>query len=602
MNIGNGVQTDLSNRLYLESLTELDATGNSLPPYTFTYSDRTSLPDRLSYSQDHWGYANDKYNLDFVPQSDDWEIYFGSLGGNREPDNSTPLKGLLTRIDYPTGGFESIIYEANSVNENYTIHYYTTEYINDPGSDWHYPTSTLFNFVVYGTKVTVKYGLSIIDNDNFDDLHEHGEILIKDDGLNILLPTTSFDEQPTENTTTVDIGTGMLTLWLTTYGEHIQAWCEVTYEYQSPGSGNHNVPVGGARVNKRIITAGDGQPAQVFRYFYNTFDNRNKPAAVIDQMPLYYSQSMIQVNDAPIMGTIDCNYINKHSSSQFLANAMGKNFINYPNVTVSFGDNFENGGIEYHYDYSPPACSEIIWGEDIPSSSKDNIFEWRNGRVLSEKQFKVTQDPATNELVPVKVKETYYHYTESNYNFDTVNGLTMRKTYDPIFVQSVHEECSGNNDDYKIWSCTKNHQHHWYLTPWSKNWRCIGGNWNVVYYYPCYNHLAGDIIYHPAAMDNYDIAAYTLCTRWVYNDSTTVLQYDINGTNPVEIIEISKFENPEYPLVTKKESFESTGANYKRKYKYIFDYQNSISLVNTLLNIHNWALVEEQSWVDNKLY
>jgi hypothetical protein len=99
------------NRLRLLSVAEQDRNGVSLPPYTFTY-DGQVLPPRTSFAQDHWGYYNGKTNnTTYLPAT----VYRGvpMSGADRSPDPAFMKSGVLTRITYPTGGYNEFVYEAN---------------------------------------------------------------------------------------------------------------------------------------------------------------------------------------------------------------------------------------------------------------------------------------------------------------------------------------------------------------------------------------------------------------------------------------------------------------------------------------------------------
>lgn len=92
--------------------------------YEFTYNDYTNLPSRLSYSQDWYGYYNGKSNLSLIPTLPSTDVNYsnynsgtgtgGSVSfGNRSIDTAYSCKGLLTKVVYSTGGYDTLIYNAN---------------------------------------------------------------------------------------------------------------------------------------------------------------------------------------------------------------------------------------------------------------------------------------------------------------------------------------------------------------------------------------------------------------------------------------------------------------------------------------------------------
>ncbi|GAO31860.1 hypothetical protein [Geofilum rubicundum] len=94
-------------RLFLDSVTELSLS-NSLPPYSFTYSFKSELPNRFSTSQDYWGYFNGKNNGRFLNFSGADEP-----GDDKTVDASKSRIGLLERMMLPTGGSVDYYFEPN---------------------------------------------------------------------------------------------------------------------------------------------------------------------------------------------------------------------------------------------------------------------------------------------------------------------------------------------------------------------------------------------------------------------------------------------------------------------------------------------------------
>lgn len=108
------------NRLTLLQVLPYDAAGE-VPGYGFQYIG--SLPNRLSYEQDHWGYYNS--NLINTPYPHEYYSYFDQTGierfelpgANREVDPVRVKYGSLSRITYPTGGYTEFDMEAHLVKD-----------------------------------------------------------------------------------------------------------------------------------------------------------------------------------------------------------------------------------------------------------------------------------------------------------------------------------------------------------------------------------------------------------------------------------------------------------------------------------------------------
>ncbi len=101
-------------RAFLKEITYLD----NNKKYQFQYITPELLPERLSYSQDHWGYYNGKNNNTIIPAP---SLLEGSPmpptlteGANKNPDPAFAQMGLLKKISYPTKGYTELNYEANT--------------------------------------------------------------------------------------------------------------------------------------------------------------------------------------------------------------------------------------------------------------------------------------------------------------------------------------------------------------------------------------------------------------------------------------------------------------------------------------------------------
>lgn len=120
----NGTTAD-QNRLRLDQITDLAGR-----QYSFTYNGE-SLPKKTSSSVDHWGLYNGANNEVFddyaaIPNIDVWYsyIHFIYAGANREASSVKSKAAILTRIDYPTGGYSEFDYELNDYITSYeTIGY-----------------------------------------------------------------------------------------------------------------------------------------------------------------------------------------------------------------------------------------------------------------------------------------------------------------------------------------------------------------------------------------------------------------------------------------------------------------------------------------------
>ncbi|HEV7332738.1 MAG TPA: hypothetical protein VGN63_16990 [Flavisolibacter sp.] len=108
-----GLQTD-AKRLKLLSVQEKSCDGLIvIPVHSFDYFTET-LPRRLSFEQDHWGFANGaSTNNQLLPTYTENEFTVFP-GANRDPAWPAMRGGALKRITYPTGGFTDFEFEHHT--------------------------------------------------------------------------------------------------------------------------------------------------------------------------------------------------------------------------------------------------------------------------------------------------------------------------------------------------------------------------------------------------------------------------------------------------------------------------------------------------------
>ena len=102
-------------RLKLQSVGEfMPGTGVQINQWRMDYNP-TSLPNRSSFAQDHWGYYNGAANNQtLLPTEAHFLSSDGHLSGNRATNPAYTQAEMLTKITYPTGGSSSFTFEPNS--------------------------------------------------------------------------------------------------------------------------------------------------------------------------------------------------------------------------------------------------------------------------------------------------------------------------------------------------------------------------------------------------------------------------------------------------------------------------------------------------------
>lgn len=105
-------------RLRLDQIQEIGFDGSTKPPHKFYYQDG-NLPLKGSMAKDYHGYYNGKSNNTLVPYSigafNTIATSYRSSLANRREDFNFLKRGVLNKVEYPTGGSTEFTYEPNAV-------------------------------------------------------------------------------------------------------------------------------------------------------------------------------------------------------------------------------------------------------------------------------------------------------------------------------------------------------------------------------------------------------------------------------------------------------------------------------------------------------
>ena len=418
-------------RLRLDSLATT-APHLALPPYRFTYNS-TPLPDRLSGSRDHWGYANGAARVSSLKIPSPYALLIPRLrimsasgpriyeGADRTPNAAYLQTALLTAITYPTGGSQHFTYEPNTIPEEYLLppvalpirRLATTGPgpTDNPNGRRVLVTDTL-SITQPGTRL--HYTLNGNRSEPFDNAHD--KISIQIDALTapqrlIVLKTFEY-AAPTnsfylglDNSVSLAVGKYKITVWSS---GNTTAQATLTPVYTPSGSGQmgwRNTMAGGVRLREQRIQASPQAPATIKRYRYNTPGTPlSSGYAISGGAPLYTRIHISRIMGAlaggvdyggfaPPLPAFDITYQTLSSSS--LTEVSGSDRpVGYRYVTVLDSTDTEKptGYIVSRYSGVPDAGGS--WKPACPSISN----AWLRDQLLEQRTYATRLDGAAQLL------------------------------------------------------------------------------------------------------------------------------------------------------------------------------------------------------------
>ena len=413
---------DFNKRLRLDQIQEWNGDETeSIPPYKFNYDQTQYLPSRYSFALDHWGYYNGQNNNTFFEPTHKvkWfvlsDIHYDVYGyGDREPDATFAVAGVLNSIQYPTGGSTNYFFEQNEVVNDLLPNQVTdsSAYFNVDGL-WNTFSVDLINEPFSIIKL---WGGNDMECSMRYEIKQGSEVI-----LNTLVPWSDLSLPSNKTETQLESGTYELriTLGSCNLSGSANTSFQLTKEVETAIT---NKPVGGLRI--KSITEEDGlgsSGSQITRnYFYNE-DSEN-----------VNSNSSGRVLSVPKYGFILAQTVGSVTTPTGRARTIRSTIpllttngseVGYGRVTVKISNGNETGKTEYVYTtpenypdfvdaffFNPLNGEGYLTGvlnvgtlETYPFVPSDNRDVWR-GRLVEQIEYKY----ANNHYSKVKsLKNTY---------------------------------------------------------------------------------------------------------------------------------------------------------------------------------------------------
>lgn len=548
------VTSGISTMPFLNKIVEKGANGAlKSTGYAFNYYSRNSVPERFSYSQDHWGFYNGKYNSTLIPVPDDPIVAqnFPNATANREPDPYYAVAGMLSSVSYPTGGKDSIIYEPNTKSEYKDVNGYTTLQQNVTANS-SYETQYLFTatqgFNLYydgQVKITITSEYTIPDSPS---PHAGSQLEIQNSSGQVVFREYVYPPQTGSTTKTfyITLPIGYYSYKTGAQGANVKSTTSIRIRSgQTPNNQIVQTIIGGMRVKKVITSNNSANPDMVKRYYYGTIDNKEQSTAQYDLKPNYYLPNAVfhsAIYDYHgCLGTycLATNYASvMYSSPREKLYATDGKLTAYTSVIESIGgDDFEGGAVEHKYQVVQDAAPQIVRGPvSMSVSPYSNSSVWALGE------------------------------TETNYYKKSTSGLVKIKS-----------------DQYEtIVDSRKGVDLPFYLVSQTGTIQCMQWNNGMI--------IGPEFIHSMISATRFNIA-----TAWKYLKILTQIEYDENGQNPLTVVTEYEYNDLQYLMLTKRKYTNSKGETYVESFKYPNDY-NTLPPYNQMI-LDNWLdpVIEQKS-------
>jgi YD repeat-containing protein len=506
------VDQDLVNRPFLVKLIERAPANAFNSIYEFSYEELNDLPPRLSFAQDHYGYFNGKGNSSLIPLPPDqsWHPYFRDAKANREADPVFSRKGLLTKIKYPTGGEDVITYEGHTIYQK-VITMLPDTMVELYGQGSGNITRTFSSDVIplknrAGAKLKGSFSYDEIIGGEFDSRHHFATInLIEVNTGRIVYQKAVTRKEPDFDYYLVE-SFGDVRITITIRGTGSFAGAQLVYKPSKPVITFQDVYVGGIRVAK-VITKDNVQGNEtVKKYAYRSLEHPEKSSGAVVNKPIY--DHLFSKVTSCTTGPSDyddgywgctvggCSYYSMYSSAQNNIFIYPGSPVYYHTVIESFGQDFENGGKEYHFLVEDDIPGKSIIGQDIVGAPYSD-FSWNNGKETLQYSFK----KEGSALIPVQ--KVFTSYRMDPRRDKELTSYIASKRYTP--------ECTGVDPP------------------------------NVT------------------EMNAYYLMSYSHFQKWVYVDTVKTLTYDSQGLNFITQVDVTEYDNPNHAFATRQITIGSDG-------------------------------------------
>ena len=475
----------LSKLRSIDLLTGIDGIPEASLDHSFDYYEINSMSPRLSYGQDYFGYDNGANNVYFAPLIPELVngLVGGNNGGNREPGGDDKRKrGILTRVNYPTGGYEEFSYETHTILQYNNTQSYSSENVGGSGLGTYDPQTFVGNSFTSNAEQTAIFNLRSYKSPAFPDAPSgEGDIIFDFKLIKVTTGEVVFRKKYllyTEENLNVLLASNIAyRMELTVRGQVNAGSANVSFNPVS-NSSFINKDVGGVRVNE--IRSFDPVTGKINHKYYKYSSladlaagksSGRGPTKTLNFLP--YTTGTLICSGTLQAQIAQCPGYMISASGLMPFYSFGGSHIAYSNVIESDDVNLSNGLVEHFFNtYYPGVVNTVPIQGSSSLNTPTNISTDLNGTEFLTRYYKKTT--GSNPYVLTKEIANDYNLSEGIYN--------TRRDY---IVRMRWEE-----------------NHH--STP------------------PAADEFTG-----------FDMLEYSYVSQWIRMFSTTTTDYDQNGLNPV---------------------------------------------------------------------
>jgi len=416
-----------ASRLKLLAVKSLDGAKHS-----FDYNETISIPNRLSFSQDHWGYFNGKNNSTLLPLEPDYGFMDGA---NREVDSAYSQMGILKQINYPTGGFSRFNYEQNDYffvgNETSYIPQNYSAY----GRDYETVTTTFTVPEMALPGGVNQIGGTVYFNDGSGPVIGHpGDEPV--DGTNQLSISGNgfyqvyYNQLSPNGRIGITLKPGTYTISVASSSIANGAYCTVAYQAVTSIPVQKNKLIGGIRIKNIVSKTSSDGVSEIKQYRYRQQAYPERSSGNVNFYPLYttrssrysYKQAGLDPGPAECRNRFQTpfytDYWKQTANSVYPTGSIKGGTVGYTFVTNLYGSNAENGKTESTFSFVHNSGGSLS-SPLVPFIDND----WKNGFLEKEVQYR----NQNGNFQPVSKVQSFYsvqpetvfwnsHYLPATYN------------------------------------------------------------------------------------------------------------------------------------------------------------------------------------------